>query len=151
MLLAFVGVVAFNGLKTSGRALEESDRLTANTLTALAIERNVVALEREAGEYAASGDAAALQRARDLAAQIRDGLQQAETAAGAAEQRPIVRKMIEFETAFSEGLDRVADLRGGVAARPGRPVPCSRSRGLIRGAANVARMTDVVRRPTTRW
>ena len=111
VLLAFVGAVAFNGLTTSGRAFEESERLTANTLNVLTIERNVVALERESAKYAASGDVTALARARELATQIRDALKEADTANGTEEQRPIIRKMIELEAAFSAGLDRVSALR----------------------------------------
>jgi methyl-accepting chemotaxis protein len=44
LLLALVGAAAFNGLRSSGDALESYDRLTGDTLRILGVERNVVAL-----------------------------------------------------------------------------------------------------------
>jgi methyl-accepting chemotaxis protein len=109
LLLAFVGMVGFNGLATSTHALGEYDRLTSSTLRILGIERNVVAFGREVLDYANTGSDAALKRARDLSEQIRADLEEAATQS--AEQRALVQRMIDLETTYSGGLEKIAALR----------------------------------------
>ncbi len=109
LLLAFVGSVGFNGLATSTHALNEYDRLTGNTLRILGIERNVVAFGREVVEYASTGDEAALKRARDLSEQIRADLEGVATQND--EQRALVQRLVDLETDYSGGLEKVAALR----------------------------------------
>ncbi|HEX2117423.1 MAG TPA: methyl-accepting chemotaxis protein [Alphaproteobacteria bacterium] len=111
LLLAFVGAVGFNGLQSSGDALETYDRLTGDTLRIVDVERNVVALGRDVLEFATTGSEAVLRRTRALAASIRAELQDAEAAAQGEEQRKLIQRMIELETAYSAGFDKMAGLR----------------------------------------
>jgi hypothetical protein len=111
LLLAFVGAVGFNGLRSSGAALEKYDRLTGDTLRILGVERNVVALGRDVLDFANTGSEAVLRRTRRLAATLRAELQEAEAAANGEEQRALIQRMIEREAAYSAGLDKIAELR----------------------------------------
>jgi methyl-accepting chemotaxis protein len=111
LLLGIVGAVGFNGLASSGDALEKYDRLTGETLAILDVERNVVALGRDIAEFAATGSEAVLRRTRTLATGVRAALQEAETGAQGDEQRSLIERMIEIEAGYTAGFEKMASLR----------------------------------------
>ncbi|ARJ66858.1 hypothetical protein WV31_14840 [Magnetospirillum sp. ME-1] len=115
-ILAFLVIVAVMvgiGLVTIERNVSEFQRVNANTIRVLTIDRNVVGLRRNVLAYTGSqGDAGALSRIRALQGSLEKDLGDAIAATIDTERKATLTRMKALFEEYNANFDKITVLRG---------------------------------------
>ncbi len=110
-LHAFTAVMGHVGLSKSKRDMQRLERLNADTISVLAIDRSVTELQHGVGSFMLTGHTAAADRVRDLLGAIGEQIDRSLREHNPGEEHDRLRRMAEFVGTYGENFEKVAEDR----------------------------------------